>query len=349
MKILLIQTAFIGDVILTTPMIHNLKRIYPGSTLHVMVKPEAKSLLKDNPDVDKLVVIDKKGEHRGPGGMVRFLKEIRAQNYSLLLSPHKSHRTSIISYFSGIPRRVGYRDAAFSRLAYTEILDHRGDLPEIRRLNDFLARASRRFDYNYEESMHLYETAASKKEAEDLLKEEGLRRPILLAASSVWPTKRWTPDGFADLIKLIHTRLNRPVALVGGPGDYEISESVIRAFMERHGNETKGVIKNLCGRTGLPGLYSLIKRSSLLVSNDSAPVHVGCAARIPVVAIFGPTVKELGYAPITPESRVAEVKGLYCRPCGTHGAKKCPEKHFLCMKLLSASQVFETIEEVYPG
>jgi heptosyltransferase-2 len=101
------------------------------------------------------------------------------------------------------------------------------------------------------------------------------------------------------------------------------------------------------GETSLRGFYSLVKRSRLLVSNDSAPVHYACAAKTPVVALFGPTVPALGYAPITKNSRIAEIN-LACRPCGTHGGKVCPLSHFRCMKELTADMVMGKVSELLP-
>ncbi len=347
-NILLIQTAFIGDVILTTPLIAAIKHFFPESRLTVMVKPEAVSLLRSHPLVDELFVIHKRGEHRGVRGMLRVIRQIRAMGFTTLLSPHKSHRTGFIAAFSGIPERYGFRSAGFSRFAYTHLLEEHRELPEIRRLLTFLEESLAPGAAEFSSQMHLHETEESEQEAEALLAGLKVSNPILVATSSVWPTKRWTPEGFAELIPRLMEQYDRPVLLVGSQADDAVTQLTLRKLRESGSPEVLARVHNVCGRTGLMGLYSLMKRSLLLVSNDSAPVHFACAARIPVVALFGPTVPSLGYAPLTPESRVAEVEDLPCRPCGSHGGNRCPEGHFRCMRELSPERVMERVHEVMP-
>ena len=340
-NILLIQTAFMGDVILTTPMIAAIKKNFPQARLTVLVNPGAAILLAGNPAIHEVLVIDKKKKHRGLRGMQRILGEIRSRNFDVLLSPHESHRTGILAMFSKIPVRYGYDSAGFRRLAYTHHLKRPMEEPEIRRLLRFLEDSLKTDGRVLSEQLLLYETAESRREASELL--SGLFNPvspILLAPSSVWATKRWTPWGFAELAGLLVERFKAPVLLVGSKDDCPVAELTLRFVQETLPPWIVEKVINVCGQTSLPGLYSLMKRGRLLVSNDSAPVHIGCAAQIPVVAIMGATVPSLGYAPIAPRTAVAELEGLPCRPCGTHGANRCPLGHFRCMKELTAEAVF---------
>lgn len=348
MKILLIQTAFIGDVILTTPLIAAIKKNIPSASLTVVVKPEAMSLLDGNPDVNEVLVIEKRGKHRGMKGLLSFIREIRNRNFDMLLSPHKSHRTSFIAWMSGIPVRYGFSDAGMSVLAYTKTVKHHRELPEIRRLLRFFQDSTGYSTLNHSTDMFLFENPESMDNVDRLLSEHKIHNLILVGASSVWETKRWTTEGFCDLIYLLLKTYKSPVALIGAPGDKDLSQEVIQRVKEKYGENLPEEMHNFCGKTDLPGLYSLMKRSSMLIANDSAPVHFACAARIPVVAIFGPTVPSLGYAPLTPESRIAELPGLDCRPCGSHGHRQCPRGHFLCMNLLGAERVMELAKEVLP-
>ncbi|MCR9144889.1 MAG: glycosyltransferase family 9 protein [bacterium] len=349
---LLIQTAFIGDVVLTTPMIAAFRKHIPEARLTVMVKPEAVSILRDNPAVDELLVIDKKGAHRGLIGMLRMIRSIRSKQFDLLLSPHKSHRTGFLALASGIPWRVGYQNAGLSRLAYHRRLSRPENQPEIERLLLFLQQATpgsiTEIDtQNASRDLQIHVGDEARADARNLLAKLDAVRPILIAPSSVWPTKRWTPWGFAELIVKLAERYHKPVLLVGSKGDREIADEALRYLKLGHPDwESRGKVHNVCGETSLPALYALMEKSLLLVSNDSAPVHFGCAAGIPVVAIFGPTVPALGYAPIAKRSAVAQLEDLECRPCGTHGHKVCPLEHFRCMKDLSADQILEVVERV---
>ncbi len=343
---LLVQTAFIGDVILTTPMIAAFKRFLPDCRLTVMVKPEAESLLKANPSVDRILVIDKKKLHRGIRGMLQMVREIRRANFDLLISPHQSHRTSLLALFSGIRTRYGYKSAGFSRAAYTHRLERPGSLPEIRRLLEFLKSIHGQNQSSVSEIPVLFESENSKKEAAALLESLGVNKPALIAPSSVWPTKRWTPWGFAELIIRITETYHCPILLVGSPEDYSIGNDVMNLIKEIRPDWSEIKVHNICGKTSLMGLYSIMCRSLFLISNDSAPVHFACAAGIPVVSIFGPTVPSLGYAPLAPRTIVAQKDGLQCRPCGTHGARICPLRHFHCMKKLTAPEVFQALQKV---
>ncbi|MEQ9366284.1 MAG: glycosyltransferase family 9 protein [Leptospirales bacterium] len=349
---LLIQTAFIGDVVLTTPMIAAFRKHFPEARLTVMVKPEAVSILRNNPDVHELLVIDKKGAHRGLIGMLRMIRAIRSKKFDVLLSPHKSHRTGFLALASGIPRRIGYSGAGFARLAYHRRLARPENQPEIERLLLFLQQAAPRVitesdTQNASRELKIYVDDQARSDARALLSRLDAVRPILLAPSSVWPTKRWTPWGFAELIIKLTETYHKPVLLIGSKGDRKIADEVLRFLKLSHPDwEGRGKVHNICGDTSLPALYALMEKSLLLVSNDSAPVHFGCAAGIPVVAIFGPTVPALGYAPIAPRSAVAQLEYLECRPCGTHGARACPLDHFRCMKDLSADQIMSVLEKV---
>jgi len=146
---------------------------------------------------------------------------------------------------------------------------------------------------------------------------------------AAWTTKRWLPERFAELCRRLKAEGATPV-LVGGPGDAALGAEIARA---------SGAV-DLVGRTDLEELKSLMGRLELFVTNDSGPMHLAAAAGVPVVAIFGATTRELGFFPYGPGHRVVE-ETLACRPCGLHGAKECPEGHFLCMRLLSVDRVHQ--------
>lgn len=341
-KILVIQTAFIGDVVLTTPMLKIIKETFPDAYLSVLVKPEAKQILDALSFIDEVILIDKKNQHRYLG-MLRIIKEIRKKNFNIILSPHQSFRSGIIALFSGADIRVGYKTSSLS-ISFNYKLT-RTNKHEIHRLIDFLKDSIIPDIKNYTNFPYLEETEDSIKKAKLLLK-DFKSPPIALACSSIWPTKRWTPWGFAELAGKLYDIYKTPIILIGSRGDYDISEEVRKYAKFILPGHVYDQIINFCGKTDLITLFSLLKRCKFLVSNDSAPVHFGCAAKIPVIAIFGPTVKGLGYAPICDNSDVVEIEGLYCRPCGTHGGKKCPEKHFRCMKDITADMVIERIRKI---
>ncbi len=341
-RILVIQTAFIGDVVLTTPMLYAIKKSFPGCYLAVLVKPEAKQVLEPLSFVDEVIVIDKRKKNRW-FGMFSIIRLIQKKKFDILLSPHRSTRTAIISFFSQIPFRVGYLDSSLS-FVYHKKLERKKE-HEIHRLIHFV-KDSINPDLQYITNYPLLEeTEESKKEALALLNNFN-KKPIAFACSSVWETKRWTPWGFAELAGKLIQKYNCPVILIGSREDYELSEHIYNIAKHILPEKIYKEIYNFCGKTNLITLYSLLKRCRLLVSNDSAPIHFACAAQIPTITILGPTTKDLGYAPIAENTGIVEIQDLYCRPCGTHGGRRCPEKHFRCMKDITPDMVLEKIEEL---
>lgn len=343
MKAVIIQTAFLGDAILTTPMFAAFKRFFKDAELTAVLRPDGAQLLAGLPALNEIIPYDKKKKHRGISGIRRLASELRDRQFDVLLSPHGSHRTSFVSMFSKIPERYGFRDAGFSRLAYNHRLERRGELPEIKRLLHFLNDSVCPGASDFSTQLSLVEDAASLQEADALLRKHEALRPILLAPSSIWPTKRWTPYGFAELAAKLVRKYKTKILLVGAPGDRPVCDSVQSFLKEFQPHFIQEKVVTIAGDTSLRGFYSLVKKARILISNDSAPVHYACAAGTPVVAIFGPTVPALGYAPITKNSRIAELD-LACRPCGTHGGLVCPLGHFRCMKELSADSIMEQVQ-----
>ncbi|MBI3012912.1 MAG: glycosyltransferase family 9 protein, partial [Elusimicrobia bacterium] len=140
---------------------------------------------------------------------------------------------------------------------------------------------------------------------------------------SMWKTKRWLPEYFAQVADTLQKERNCQIILFGSDQDKTAVRSVC-SFM-------KSPVINLCGKTDLKTLTSLISRCSLFITNDSGPMHLASAAGVPLVAIFGPTTRELGFFPLGDKSVVVELE-LPCRPCSLHGGDRCPLKHFKCMR-----------------
>lgn len=340
-NILLIQTAFLGDVLLTTPMIRAIKRHIPDCRLTILVKAQALPVTENNPHIDETLVFNKNTRE-----MWGLVKTIRRKRFDILLSVHQSHRTGIVAFLSRIRLRYGYKKAGFSFFAYNKRLRRDYSKPEIRRLLEFLTHSVLPGVTNFDESLEMVETKEKALEARGLLESHGIRKPIFIAPSSVWPTKRWTPEGFAELAGILAKEYQSPVIFIGSKDDRKIADIVMKLVNIFHPTHLQDRIKNFCGETDLKLLYSLLKQGRLLVSCDSAPVHMGCAAQIPVVAIFGPTTPSLGYAPIAPKTIVAQLDDLSCRPCGTHGGKECPLLHFRCMRDLSPQTVMLSVRKV---
>ncbi|MDO9069228.1 MAG: glycosyltransferase family 9 protein, partial [Deltaproteobacteria bacterium] len=159
---------------------------------------------------------------------------------------------------------------------------------------------------------------------------------IAIAPGAHWHTKRWSAENYSKLISKLVNR-ESGIVIVGDKNDRAIAEEIIKA--------SGANAINLCGLLDLAQLIYVLSKAKLLVTNDTGAMHIAEAAETPVVAIFGPTVRQFGFAPWRKESRIIETE-LDCRPCALHGSKKCPKGHFNCMKLITTEQVLTGIDRI---
>lgn len=359
-RLLVIQTAFLGDLILTSPLIRALKERFPRASLEVLVRKANAPVLEDNPFVDEVIPYDKRGREAGLGGMARMAGMLRARRYDLCVSPHRSLRSALLAAVAGIPHRIGMADSPGRRFYHNLVPKDRA-LHELERHLE-LVRAVGVDPRSCSRAMVVEVGAEAARTSEDLLRASGLdpTRPIVgIQPGSVWTTKRWLPERFAAVALRIRRR-GLQVAVVGGPDDREIGEMVIdpgaalegeweqdRRSRDAPGGEQGAIAPaaNLAGKTTLKELVALIDRFGVFITNDSGPMHIAVARGVPVVALFGPTTPAQGFAPYTERAVVVE-ENLPCRPCGRHGHNKCPEKHFLCMKLIRPDGVMRAFDKV---
>jgi heptosyltransferase-2 len=330
---LVFNPSFIGDAVLTTPLANTLTKLPGKPEVFLCVRPEAAPLFKNLPF--KVLVFDKRGVDSGLRGMLRFASKLNEMGFDAVYSPHRSLRSAVLLALAGIPSRVGFSSSA-GRFLYTRLVRRDFSVNEIRRNLALLPREAA--DLATEETL-TYTDEEYKKELEVLLKGDA---PVIgLAAGSVWETKRWETAYFARLAKLLADKGFR-IALFGGPGDAAVN-AALKESLKRDGVAYYDFANTLPFEK-LPTAIGALK---LLISNDSAPVHIAESRGTPVIAIFGPTVPAFGFAPSKPGSAVCEVEGLSCRPCAIHGGRKCPKGHFRCMKEMLPETVFKKALEIF--
>src|SRR5262245_5475691 len=322
--LLVVQTSFLGDVVLTTPLFAALRRRLAPRRLAVLVRPEAAPLVEGHPDVDAVLIDDKRAGDAGLGGIARVARRLRGEAFDVVVSPHRSFRTALVLAAAGIPRRVGFADSHGAFLFHERVTRDRRQHDVERNLTllePFGATVGL-------PRLHVPVHPAAVARAGDLIPEG--RGPLVgLAPGSVWATKRWHPDGFAGVARAMRDEGARVVVL-GAPGEQAIAEDVVR--------RAGGGATVLAGRTDLATLVAVIDRLALLVANDSAPMHLACARDTPVVAVFCATTPALGYGPWGPRSAVVQAD-LACRPCSRHGTGRCPRGTEDCMRLVTAGAV----------
>ena len=321
---LVIQTAFLGDVVLTIPLLQALAERH--GPVDVVTTPAAASLIETHPSVRRVVRWDKHGKGDNAPGAWRLGRQLRAEGYARVYLPHRSFRSAVIAKLTGAPERIGFADAPMvSRLLYTTTVPRDTTKHESARLLALLGDAVAGGDWR----MAL--TAADEAKAAEWLRANGVSgRFVVMAPGSIWGTKRW--PYYPELT----TSLDRQVVVIGGKEDAALGEAIVAA--------APGRARSAVGELSLRESAALIKRAAALVTNDSAPLHLATAVGTPILAIFGPTVPAFGYGPIRPGDRVAEITTLDCRPCSSHGPQVCPLGHHRCMKDQSAESIREQVE-----
>jgi len=326
---LVIQTAFLGDVVLTTPLLETLAGRH--GPVDVVTTPAAAPLLETHPAVRRVISFDKKGRGRGLGGLFRLARTLRAERYEWAYLPHRSLRTALAAWLARVPRRVGFADGW--RWLYTDVRPRPKTGHEVDRL---LVLAGPALTGG---AMTLTTTAEDRAATEAFLGAHGVEAPfVALAPGSIWGSKRW--PYYRELGQRLAGRVG--IVVVGGPEDAGLGEEVVRA-VAGGGGRWRAV--NGCGKLTLRQSAEVIRRAAVLVTNDSAPLHVAQAVGTPTVAIFGSTVPAFGFGPRGPRDQVVELDGLPCRPCSAHGPPSCPLGHHRCMRSLTLEDVLHAIEE----
>ena len=322
---LVVQTAFLGDVVLTTALLSALAAEH--GALDVVTTPVAASLLETHPAVARVIPYDKRGKDRGWTTVVNFAGRLRAAGYQRAYLPHRSLRTAMLPVLARIPARVGFK-GPWSFL-YTDSRPKPRTGHEADRL---LALA------NSAPGVYRPQLRAT---AEDAAVAAALVEApfVALAPGSIWGSKRW--PYYVELAARLAERI--AVVVVGGPDDVGLGDEIERAATGGNGRQR---VINACGKLTLRQSAALIGRAQLLVTNDSAPLHLATAMGTPVVALFGPTATEFGFGPLRAGDVALGMDGLLCRPCSSHGPPSCPLGHHRCMRDLTVDTVTSAIEEL---
>lgn len=323
MSALVLQTAFIGDAVLTTPLIAHLAALGP---VDVVATPESAGLLANNPAIRRLVAYDKRRE-RGVAALLRLAEGLRSEDPgATAYCAQGSMRTALLARAAGYRNVVGF-DSSAGRWLYTRRVGYDESRHHAERL---LRLAIGDVAVVPPDAMRprLHPGAPERMAVDELLgRLEGPGPIVALAPGSIWATKRW--PGYPMLAaNLVDTAR---IVVVGSAGDGELASAIVHATGSRALDAT--------GRLSLLASAELISRCALLVTNDSAPQHLASAMGTPTVTVYGPTVPEFGFGPLAPGSRVVGHPGLACRPCDHHGPMACPLGHFRCMLELDVATV----------
>lgn len=328
---LVIQTSFLGDTVLTTPLLAQLAR---RGEVDVVTTPASATLLANHPAVRTIIVYDKRGADRGLAGFLSLAGRLRATAYDVAFLAQGSLRSAALALAAGIPSRVGF-DTSAGRWFYTKRVTYREDLHHAARLLR-LARPNGRPATPEELRPSLHPGHADRSAVTALLASHGVAAGeslVALAPGSVWATKRW--PYYAELAGLLAA--DSRAVIIGGADDAELARAIVAAAPRAI---------DATGHLSLLASAELIGRAGAMVTNDSAPMHLASAMGTPTLAIFGPTVPAFGFGPLAPASIVVGHDGLTCRPCDRHGPQRCPLGHFRCMRELDAASAAEQVRSL---
>ena len=328
---LVIQTSFLGDTVLTTPLIAELARRGP---VDVVTTPASASLLMNHPGIRAVVPYDKRKSDRGVRGFLRLAGRLRQFGYDAAYLAQGSLRSAALATAAGVSLRVGFATSA-GRPLYTVKVEYREDLHHAARLLR-LAKPDA-IPTPQEIRPRLYPGIPERGAVDrflalhDALNDAPL---VALAPASVWATKRW--PYYAELARELASRAR--IVVLGALEDAPLAAEVCAAGGE-------GAM-NAAGVLTLLGSAELIRRCRVLVTNDSAPQHLASAVDTPTITIFGPTVPAFGFGPLAKQSSTVGIDALACRPCDRHGPRRCPLGHWRCMRDLPARDVAARVLDI---
>jgi len=340
-KVLVLQTSFLGDTLLTLPLLSEIKRRFPRVKLTLVCNSAAGELLQDHPGIDEIIVDDKSGADKGWTGLWRKAKQLRSKGFDIALSPHKSLRSALLLFLAAVPHRVGFRQSKGWFLFHERVNRNATRHDAERNLSVLQACGINPEDCHRDLTLPVND--AARESVARLLRSLNVDLNKLIVGvnpGSVWPTKRWTAEGFAGLIARIRRQFDCEVLLFGGPDDLDINSRIAQ--------QCDGGTVNLAGKLSLRELAAAISFCRVFVTNDSGPMHVAVACQVPTVAIFCATTPGLGFYPYSSKAVVVE-KLLGCRPCGSHGGRRCPLGTEDCIRLIQPEDVFKAVERLLDG
>ncbi|HEX3008512.1 MAG TPA: glycosyltransferase family 9 protein [Bacteroidales bacterium] len=313
-KFLIIQTAFIGDVILSTPVVEKLKKEFPGCRIDFLLRKGNEGLFENHPLISKIYIWNKK--EKKYAGMFSLLKEIRKEKYDYAINLQRFFTTGIFTAFSGAAVKIGFNKNPLSfcfNKRYKHVIDpSKGEIHEVDRnltlISGIVRNGGRQMPRLYP-SKNDYELVPG-------------TPYITISPTSVWFTKQYPAKYWIEMIRRVPSPYS--VYLLGGKGDAEACQAIV----DESGRDNVG---NMAGKLSFLQSAAYMRSAKMNYVNDSAPLHIASAMHAPVTAVFCSTTPGFGFGPLRDNSRIAEVDpSPSCKPCGLHGYKACPLGHFKC-------------------
>jgi lipopolysaccharide heptosyltransferase II len=351
-KILIIRFSSLGDVVLATPLIRILRQSFPRAKLDFLVRQEYAELLENSPKIDQLLKFDIKLGFRG---LRQLKKDLKNNNYNVILDIHNNLRSRYLCMGLAGPfsktyvLRIQKQQFARFMLVKFKINLYRRLYGRIIAVWEKYVRTARPLfggtamenstpgSARQEGRLEIFLSKESEKKAKKIHAEQLENKIYLtLAPGAKHFTKRWPAEYYCEFIERIYQETKIKSVLIGGNDDIAVSETILQCC-------SGDAVISLAGQLSIQETAAVIKNSALLISNDSGLMHVADALTVPLIAIFGSTVEELGFFPVSSEATVIQNLGLYCRPCSHIGRSHCPQEHFRCMQEVTPEMVWQAV------
>jgi len=331
-SILLIRFSSLGDLVLLSALVEGIALSFPGHALHLATKEQYRELYEGNPHIERIHVLPAGAGFRE---LLRIRQRLAAERFEIIIDAHNVIRSGFLYHSLPAARkaRLGkehvrklsliragkdlFGETVSMKERYLSLLASLGaDIPDV--------------------STRLYPTPAAESAAEAFFEENGLtgRTVVALAPGARWETKRWPVEGFSEIARAVSSP-ERGVLVIGGSEETGICRTVSSA---------DGAV-DACGRLSIMETAAALGKASVLVTNDSAPLHIAEAAGTPVIALFGPTVRQFGYYPLLERSITLD-RDLACRPCSRNGSRTCRLESRDCLDAIAPAEVLSAIDRV---
>ncbi len=326
-RYLIIQTAFLGDTLLTLPMVQSLAKLHPHSLIDIVTLPANMEVFKLSPHINEVIPYDKRGAEKGILGVLKLARKITRAGYSKVFVPHRSARSSMLAYFSRVPS-ISFDKSALSFL-YDELVEYDGATHEVERNLRLLTNNTEQWR---DEPLLTFD-AIDKSKIDDIIGES--KQVIAIAQGSVWETKKYPLNNYIRVADALIER-GFTIAIIGSKSEIQDTNTILKKLPEES-------VIDVAGRLSISESVYFLSRCTALISNDSAPTHMGVMAGIPVLTIYCSTIPEFGFFPYNRGSKFLSFNGLECKPCGIHGRKECPLGTFECAVKIEPSEVLAEV------
>jgi lipopolysaccharide heptosyltransferase II len=328
-KFLIIQTAFIGDVVLTTSLIEKLHKYFPRAQIDFLLRKGNESLLTGHPMLHEVIIWDKKNHKLR--NLWKMLHLIRGKKYDKVINVQRFAATGLLTAFSGAKEKIGFDKNPFSFLFTTKvkhiISDGSANIHEIERNTELV----KHFTDASIMKPRLYPSAAD----ETMVMPYKTSTYITISPASVWFTKQYPKEKWIEFINNVPSSYT--IYLSGSPSDIDLTDEI-------RNKAVHSSVINLCGQLSFLQSAALMKDAVMNYVNDSAPMHFASAVNAPVVAVYCSTLPSFGFGPLSDKSMIVEIQEkLACRPCGLHGRNACPLGHFNCAYKIRVNQLLSAL------